>query len=153
LDWNLIDSIVTSAQRSWPLPLPKRSVKMLEIAEMRVTPHALTWLAASALLLFGSGSASAQNTSDAARCFVVSTIFASAAKDQTARQLAEKAKIFYLGRLTGTAVQIEAALSQQAKAITQQSAGGIMQACGRSFAQKSAEVQRIGERLAKSRRK
>ena len=70
--------------------------------------------------------AAAQATSDV-KCLMASNLFSKAAKDPKARTVAEAAKFFYLGRLSGriSEQQLSAQMQAQAKAITKANAAGI----------------------------
>lgn len=111
--------------------------------------HVRTMLAASALLAVTAVPASAQSLASDAKCFIVSNLFAKAG-DEKAKRAASEARFFYLGRLNGTAPQIEAAIVAQGKSVTKDNAGTTMQACARAMAQKASQVQAIGQRLSKS---
>jgi hypothetical protein len=106
-------------------------------------------LSAAAMLSLGASPASAAGEApiNNARCFVVSNIFAKSSDDK-AKQAAVLASYFYLGRLTGTPAQIEAAIVAQAKTVDPQNAGTTMQACAQAVAAKSSELQAIGQRLS-----
>jgi hypothetical protein len=113
------------------------------------SPSPLAWLAAPALLALVAAPASAQNLTSDAKCLLVSNLFAKS-KDSKAREAAIGTRYFYLGRMTGSPAQIEAALAAQGKGVTEQSAGATMQACARAVVQRATEVQAIGQRLSKA---
>ena len=106
----------------------------------------LPLLAAPALVALGSAPAMAQSLANDAKCLIVSNLFA-ASKDPKAKEAGVQTRYFYLGRLSGSAAQIEAALAAQSKAINAQNAPQTMQACARVVVQKANEVRAIGQRL------
>jgi hypothetical protein len=89
-----------------------------------------------------SGSALAQSATDA-QCLILSNAYATQAKDQNAKKMAESAFYFYLGRIgnSATAAQVKALLDQQMKALTQETAGKLMNACADTVASRMQLVQ------------
>ena len=113
-------------------------------------PTKLLAVAVSVLLAPVTGLAQAPPSD--VKCFLLSNMFASST-DAKAKQAAAQAVLFYLGRLSGPATRIEAALATEAKTITPQTAGPTMQICVQAFAQKAKELQGINERLSKAQTK
>lgn len=101
---------------------------------------------AAALLALVPAPAMAQNLASDTRCLIVSNLFAGS-KDAKARQAGIQTRYFYLGRLTGSPAQIEAALLTQGKTLNAKNAPQTMQACARAVVQKASELQAIGQRL------
>jgi hypothetical protein len=99
-------------------------------------------IAAGAALLMTGGSAVAQSATDA-QCLILSNAFATQAKDENAKKMAESAFYFYLGRIgnSATAPQLKALLDQQMKALSQDTAGKLMNACADTVASKMQLVQ------------
>ena len=91
----------------------------------------------AAALLATSGAASAQSANDA-RCILLSSAFAKQNKDANAQKLAEAAFYFYLGRIgaSATPAQLKALFDQQAKTLSDTTAGGLMNACAKEFQSK-----------------
>ena len=89
-----------------------------------------TTIALAAALLATSATATAQSATDA-RCLVLSNAFAQQTKDANQQKLAEDTIYFYLGRINGqpTAAQLKTILDQQAKTITNATAGAQMGDC------------------------
>jgi hypothetical protein len=108
-------------------------------------PFHLFTAAASGLLALAAPAA-AQSLASDVKCLVVSNLFAKS-KDPKARQAGVETRFFYLGRLNGSAAQIQAALEAQGRTITQANAGPTMQACARAVVQRASEVQAIGQRI------
>ncbi len=96
---------------------------------------------ATALLTTG-GAAAAQTAGDA-QCIVVSNVFASQAKDENAKKIAEASLYFYLGRIGNqmTAAQLKALLDAQAKTLTQANAGPTMNKCAAAIQAKVEMLQ------------
>ena len=92
-------------------------------------------------------SASAAPLARDAKCFVISNTFAQRGDNEQAKEVAKLSSYFYLGRLAGTPQQIEAALVAQAKALTPQTSGAVMQECAKTMAQSSSVVEAIGKKL------
>src|ERR1044072_9872918 len=88
--------------------------------------------AVAAIALSISTPAAAQATTDV-KCLMASHLFSKAAKDPKARTVAEAAKFFYLGRVSGrlNEQQLRAQMQAQAKIITKANAGNVMNACTR----------------------
>ncbi len=99
--------------------------------------------------------ASAQSTASDAKCLMVSNVFAKAATDPKAREAANLASFFYLGRLDGrlSASQLADALIAQQKGLTAANAGPVMNECNRFMARRSAALQALGQRLDRGRSK
>ena len=104
---------------------------------------------AAVLALTTSAPAAAQATNDV-KCLMASNLFSKAAKDPKARTVAEAAKFFYLGRLSGriNEPQLRAQMQAQAKTITQANAGNVMNACTRQMQSGAAMIERVGKQLA-----
>ena len=107
---------------------------------------------AAVALLLTSAPAAAQPLANDARCFIVSNVFAKS-RDEKASRAGVEARYFYLGRLTGSTAQIEAAIAAQGRTITAQNAGALMQGCVRGVVLKGNELQGIGQRLSKAQHK
>jgi hypothetical protein len=99
---------------------------------MKAIPIAL----AAALLATGTA-ASAQSASDA-RCILLSGVYAKQNQDANAQKIAEASFYFYLGRIgsQATAAQLKTLFDQEAKAITDATAGGLMNNCAKEFQSK-----------------
>jgi hypothetical protein len=106
-------------------------------------------IALAATLLVTGAAASAQSASDA-RCILLSNACAGQAKAGDAQKLAEAAFYFYLGRISpnATAAQVKALFDQQAKTVTDATAGGIMDNCAKEFRSKVELVQSLGAKPA-----
>ena len=102
---------------------------------------ALTMALAAALLATG-GAAAAQTASDA-QCIVLSNAFASQAKDEKAKKIAEASLYFYLGRIGNqtTSAQLKALLDAQTKTLTQATAGPAMSKCAAAIQAKVEMLQ------------
>jgi hypothetical protein len=87
-------------------------------------------VALATALLGTAGAAAAQTASDA-QCLVVSNAYASQAKDEKAKKIAEASVYFYLGRISNqmTSAQLKALLEAQARTLTQANAGPTMGKC------------------------
>jgi hypothetical protein len=94
-------------------------------------------IAVAAALLLTSGSAFAQSASDA-QCLLLSNAYATQAKDDNGKKMAEGAFYFYLGRIsqTATAAQLKTLLDAQMKTLTQEAAPKLMSACANAVADK-----------------
>ena len=103
----------------------------------------------AAVALLTSAPAAAQATNDV-KCLMASNLFSKAAKDPKARTVAEAAKFFYLGRLSGriSEQQLRAQMQAQAKTITKANAGNVMNACTRQMQSGAAMIERVGKQLA-----
>jgi hypothetical protein len=101
-------------------------------------------IALAATLLTTGAAASAQSANDA-RCILLSNAFASQEKAGDAQKLAEAAFYFYLGRIspTATPAHVKALFDQQAKTVTDATAGGIMDSCAKEFKAKVDLVQSL----------
>jgi hypothetical protein len=101
-------------------------------------------LALAAALLAGGTAATAQSASDA-RCIVLSSVFSRTGKDAQAKQLAEAAMYFYLGRVSPSAspAQLKAQLDQQAATITDANNGKLMGDCIKNFTSEVTLLQSI----------
>ena len=86
---------------------------------------------ALATALLATGQAAAAQTASDAQCIILSNAYAGQAKDAKAKEIAEAAVYFYLGRVGNqtTAAQLKALLDGQSKTITQTNAGPAMQKC------------------------
>lgn len=106
-------------------------------------------IALAATLMVTGAAASAQNVNDA-RCILLSNAFAQQAKEANAQKLAEAAFYFYLGRMspTATAAQMKSVFDQQAKTVTEASAGGLMDSCVKEFQSKVNLVQSLSAKPA-----
>jgi hypothetical protein len=91
-------------------------------------------IALAASLLMTGAAASAQSASDA-RCILLSGVYAKQNQDANAQKLAEATYFFYLGRISAqeSAAQLKALFDAQAKAITDATAGGLMNTCAKDF--------------------
>ena len=105
-------------------------------------------LAAAAALLANGAAAKAQSASDA-RCIVLSSAFARGGPNEQAKQLAQAAMNFYLGRVspTATTVQLKAQFDQQMATITDANDGQLMGECIKNF---QAVVNRVDNIAAQS---
>ncbi|MDP9057793.1 MAG: hypothetical protein M3N34_10805 [Pseudomonadota bacterium] len=92
----------------------------------------LTIFAAGLLSLAIAVPVSAQSVPDDMRCFVLSNLFAKAAKDPRGRTVAAENALFYLGRLDGKADPRAIAASLHSQ-IDPKTAGPLMTACAQRF--------------------
>jgi hypothetical protein len=101
-------------------------------------------IALAAALLTTGGSAFAQSATDA-QCIILSNAYATQAKDENGKKIAESAFYFYLGRIGPgvTGPQLKTMLDQQMKAITDANAGSLMTACANGVRDKFQLVQGI----------
>jgi len=90
----------------------------------------LICIGVAAVVLTMSAAAAAQSARDAS-CILVSNAFSKQGKDENAQKLAQASLYFYLGRISAstTAAQLKALLEQQAKTITDATAGNVMNDC------------------------
>jgi hypothetical protein len=90
---------------------------------------AATWLAAPV---------AAQSVDDDVRCMLASNYFAHAAKDPQQQKIAQASAAFYLGRLDAriSNQQLVSAEMAQAKSMTKDSLGPIMNNCAKRLIQK-----------------
>jgi hypothetical protein len=90
--------------------------------------------------------ASAQTVPEDVRCLMLSNLFAKAAANDQAKQLAGKSLAFYLGRLDGRATPeaLAAAMRAQAPTIDPKGAGPAMNACAARLARAEQSVQAAG---------
>lgn len=81
-------------------------------------------------LLMTSGAAAAQSAADA-QCLILSNAFSKGSKNADQQKAAEASLYFYLGRVGDrmTAVQLKRLLDEQAKTITDKTAGETMNKC------------------------
>ena len=109
---------------------------------MKITTN----IALAAALLATSATASAQSATDA-RCLVLSNAFAQQTKDANQQKLAEDTIYFYLGRINGqpTAAQLKTILDQQAKTITNATAGAQMGDCVKAVQTKVELLQSLSQ--------
>ena len=103
-------------------------------------------IAIGAAILASGAAASAQTASDA-KCIVVSNAFAKQQKDAAAQKLAQATFYFYLGRISGstTPAQLKTVLEQQAKSLTEATAGPAMNECAKTFQSRLQMLQTISE--------
>jgi hypothetical protein len=96
-------------------------------------------------LLMSGAAASAQSATDA-RCILLSSAFAKQNQDANAQKLADAAFYFYLGRISpqASAAQLKALFDQQAKTLTDATAGGLMNACAKEFEAKVTLINGLG---------
>lgn len=94
-------------------------------------------IAAAAALLATSGGALAQSATDA-QCILLSNAYATQAKDENGKKMAEGAFYFYLGRIgaNASAAQLKALFDAQMKTLTQDAAPKLMTACATAVAEK-----------------
>ena len=103
----------------------------------------MTITIAGALLMSG-GAATAQSATDI-QCMLLSNVFAKNAKDPNAEKTAEAALYFYLGRVSdsATAAQLKTQLDAQGKAITDATAGNLMNNCVKAIQSKVQLLQSL----------
>jgi len=96
-----------------------------------------------------STSASAQSSQNDVRCFLVSNIFAKAAKDPKARKLAEAGAYFYLGRMDGrmSGIQLNRAMREQSKTLGAANASAVMAGCARYMQASAKSFRSLGGQL------
>lgn len=105
-----------------------------------------TSIALAAALLATSATATAQSAADV-RCIVLSNAFAQQSKDANQQKIAEDSIYFYLGRINGqpTAAQMKALLEQQAKTLTNATAGTLMGDCVKAVQAKVQLLQSLSQ--------
>lgn len=105
-------------------------------------------VAAATALAWGTA-ATAQSSSDA-RCIVLSSAFARGGPNEQAKQLAQAALNFYLGRVSPTAssAQLKAQFDQQMATINDANDGQLMGECIKNF---QAVVSRVDNIAAQSK--
>lgn len=106
------------------------------------------FVVAPAIALLCPGTAWAQQAPDDAACFLLGSAYGRAAKDEKLKASLEKVTTFYLGRLVGTAAQIEARIATQARTITPQNGFATLQACAQAAEEKRLQLGEIGRKLA-----
>jgi len=105
------------------------------------------------LLVLGSGQAAAQSVDNNARCLLVSNLFANAAKEAKAKEVANAAKLFYGGRVSALpTAQISAALAAQHKQVTPANAGSTMNACAQAMERALKNIQAASASLQPGKR-
>jgi hypothetical protein len=84
------------------------------------------------------------------KCLLVSNLYSKAAKEPKARQVAEAAKFFYLGRVHGRLgePQLKAQMQALQKVITAKNSGSTMTTCARGMEAAVAAIQRAGQQAA-----
>ena len=89
----------------------------------------------------------AQTAEQDVRCLIVSNIFSQTEKDAGKRQVANAARLFYLGRVDARIAgpALRNTLVAQAKGITAENAGPAMTACARSMQGKMAALQALSQ--------
>ena len=100
-------------------------------------------------VLLMSNTATAQSSQNDVRCFLVSNIFAKAAKDPKARKLAEAGVYFYLGRIDGrvSGTQLKRTVREQSKALSAANASAVMAGCARFMQASAKSVRSLGGQL------
>ena len=115
-----------------------------------------TTVTLAAALLATSATATAQNATGQsatdARCLVLSNAFAQQTKDANQQKLAEDSIYFYLGRINGqpSAAQMKTLLEQQAKTITDATAGALMGDCVKAVQAKVELLQSLSQQAKPS---
>jgi hypothetical protein len=105
--------------------------------------------AAAAALLLSAAPAAAQSGGDV-RCLLVANLFAKSAKDAKARNAAEAAKYYYLGRINGrmNAQQLKSQALAASKTVNAKNAGQVMNGCVQQIAAASNSLQSVMRQLA-----
>jgi hypothetical protein len=108
----------------------------------------LVRIAAAAAAIASGTAATAQSNTDA-RCIVLSSAFARAGPNDQAKQLAQAALNFYLGRVSPTAssAQLKTLFDQQMATINDANDGPLMSECIKNF---QAVVSRVDNIAAQS---
>jgi hypothetical protein len=106
-------------------------------------------LSLAAFILSVPAAASAQSVTEDARCLLVSSTYARTAKDPRARQVAQTASAFYLGRVDGrySPAALKAALATGLKLVSAGNAAGIMNTCAARLAQAETQIQAMAPAL------
>jgi hypothetical protein len=101
-------------------------------------------------LLMTSGAATAQSATDI-KCMILSNVFAKNSKDAESQKAAEAALYFYLGRVPdgATSTQLKTLLDAQGKALTDATAGAMMNACVKTIENKVQMLQSLAPPPAK----
>jgi hypothetical protein len=114
------------------------------------------YIRAAALMLLGSAvavPAAAQEVEvNAAKCFLVSNVFAKMGNDKE-KPVAREAAVFYLARLNGSSADVQRQLLEQLKTITNKNNGPIMSACAKAMNARVLEVNAAQKALAETHRK
>lgn len=79
------------------------------------------------------------------KCLLVSNLYSKASTDAKARQVAEVAKYYYLGRIHGrmSEAQLKAQIVSMQKSVTAATSGEAMSSCARAMQTAAATIQRV----------
>jgi hypothetical protein len=87
----------------------------------------------------------AQTIADDVRCLVLSNAFAKGATEETARQAAAHALVFYLGRLDARGDPQAVKTAMQTEKVDPKTASADMTACATRFEQAAQAMQALGK--------
>ena len=96
--------------------------------------------AALALASLPAVPAQAQERPSDTKCLVASNLYAKGATDDKARSTAMQATFFYLGRMSGSAADVQARLVAEARTLTRENGPGIMEACAKAMVTRAEEL-------------
>ena len=113
---------------------------------MKATDSWRLTFAATALICMWAPGALAQAQVSDAQCLVVSNLFLRAGDDKE-KTTAMQASFFYLGRMSGSAAEVEAKLAAEAKKVTQANNGATMTACAQAMMARVKELSAIDVKL------
>ncbi len=105
--------------------------------------------ALAALAIVAPVPAAAQGANSDIRCLVVSNLFAKAAKEAKAKEVASSAMLFYGGRVSALSnAQIEAGLLAQGKLVTAANAPTTMNECAQAMNRGVQKLQTVGQSVS-----
>ena len=110
--------------------------------------RAITWSALSIALAAATvpAAAEAQSVADDVRCLMVSNVFAKAATEAKAKQIAQSAKLFYGGRASQLSMgDLKEAMAAQQARIDAANAGETMKACAQAMDKSLKSIQSAGQ--------
>jgi NADH/NAD ratio-sensing transcriptional regulator Rex len=115
--------------------------------------HAST-IAAIALLATGTVANAAPATENI-RCFLVSNVFAKAAKDAKGQQVAAFVRFYNLGQMQAklSTAEIKAAVVTVGKTIDQKKAADVMNGCAKALETADRSIEAIGQQVRQQVRK
>jgi hypothetical protein len=113
-----------------------------------MNPRVMIGLSATALLAMASAPAAAQSAD--VKCLLVSNLYSKASNEPKARQIAEAAKFFYMGRVHGrlSDLQLKAQMQALQKIITPKNSAQTMSSCARGMQAAATAIQRVGQQAA-----
>lgn len=111
-------------------------------------------LVAALLASLAPAAALAQTAEQDVRCVIVSNFFGAAEKDPQRRQLALATGLFFAGRADAHVppAQFKALVASQGKALTADTAPGVMTGCAKQFQAKELAMRAVGRAVAEAQR-